>query len=685
MLVLAAGVGWAETTMLFHETFGNNTGSARTWDDSYSVKSGVSNVYSGITSYTVSNAKQSKNTGGYVQSGLNQSAQGTDAYIIIGPLNVADYNSLGVTYYWKAGSIKGTYSTHLYYATSANGTYSEVTGTGAGATTFVQRSYTMPQAAQVSTLYLKIVWNTSNTQAVIDEVELTGTYAGGSTTTYSISGTGTTTGGEITASQTSGIIAGSTVTLTATPDTGYELTEFFVGATDVFSNMTDNGDGSYSYVLTVNADVTLSATFSPVSGGSTEYVLVENASDLVAGSEYIIANEDGSVLMGALNGSGDTYANEVTSGFSTSSDYKTITLESYCTAMKLTLGGNAGAWTLNNGSGYIAYTKTNTSSNNYLMLVSNASDNGATWAISGFPSSQTLISNVYNTSRSIRYNSQNTRFAAYVSGQAAVALYKKVEAPKTYDVTVTQGAHGTITVSPVGEKVVNSGDKITVTADPDPGYELDTWTITGAQESAPDSNDQITATGNVTITATFSKIQYSITNVVKTNGEDNGNGGGLNNFTGVSTVNGVWGAQIGDVVTFTADTYQGYQMLQSGISIKDADGNDVSFTFEPNNGNRVTFTMPASNVTVTANFTYYRPTLKLAGRFNGNTSWRTGSTARPEFGYDSQSDKYTIYAYFTGEGEGNYFFLTSDNDEKHPTSSGNWQCQLRHRQRRLQD
>ena len=47
------------STTLFHESFGNNTGSARVWNDSYSVKSGVSEVYSGITGYTISNAKQS--------------------------------------------------------------------------------------------------------------------------------------------------------------------------------------------------------------------------------------------------------------------------------------------------------------------------------------------------------------------------------------------------------------------------------------------------------------------------------------------------------------------------------------------------------------------------------------------------------------------------------------------------
>ncbi len=166
-----------QSGLLYGESFGNNTGSQRDWSDSYSVKSGVSDVYSRITGYTITNAKQSKNTVGSTNSGLVQSTQGTDASIIIGPLKVADYKNLSLTYQWRAVSIKETYSTTAYYATSANGSYTELTGTGNGATTFVTRSYTLPAAAQVATLYLKIVWNTSNTQGVIDEVQLSGTSA----------------------------------------------------------------------------------------------------------------------------------------------------------------------------------------------------------------------------------------------------------------------------------------------------------------------------------------------------------------------------------------------------------------------------------------------------------------------------------------------------------------------------
>ena len=182
LLLFALVVGstslWAKT-VLFHETFGDNANSARVWNDSYSVKSGVWNVYSGITEYTVSNVKQGKNTTGSTLSGLNQSSEGTDAYIVIGPLNVEKYDQLKVTYKWKAASIKGTYFTSLAYKTSAGGDFTTVKTYGntagaesAGATSFIDADYTLPAAASVSTLYLKITFNTSNTQAIIDEVEL---------------------------------------------------------------------------------------------------------------------------------------------------------------------------------------------------------------------------------------------------------------------------------------------------------------------------------------------------------------------------------------------------------------------------------------------------------------------------------------------------------------------------------
>ena len=164
-----------EMVTLFSESFGNNTSSARDWKDSYKDQGGISSVYSGST-YTITNAKQSKNTVGKTNSGLIQTTQNKDAIFEIKDLNVAAYSDLSVSYYWKASSIKGTYSTSLYYSKDGGTTYTEVEKTaGNGATTFVEVTYTLPADAVLSNLCLKVVFNTSNTQAVIDEFVLKGT------------------------------------------------------------------------------------------------------------------------------------------------------------------------------------------------------------------------------------------------------------------------------------------------------------------------------------------------------------------------------------------------------------------------------------------------------------------------------------------------------------------------------
>ena len=177
-LVAGSSSVWAQT-VLFHETFGNNSGSARNWQDSYSVKSGVAKVYGEVDAYTVTGAKQSKNNVGATDSGLLQTTANTEASIIIGPLNVVGYENLTLSYKWNAASTKKTYSTSVAYATSSTSdyttikTYGNTTGaTSLGATSFIDCDYTLPAAASVSTLYLKISFNTSNTQALIDEVDL---------------------------------------------------------------------------------------------------------------------------------------------------------------------------------------------------------------------------------------------------------------------------------------------------------------------------------------------------------------------------------------------------------------------------------------------------------------------------------------------------------------------------------
>ena len=163
-----------EIVTLFSESFGDNSSSARAWIDSYKEQGGINSVYSGST-YTITNAKQSKNTMGNTKSALVQSSTGTDAVFEVKSLDVSSYSDLTVSYFWKAGSIKGTYSTSLYYSIDEGKTYTEVEkDSGTGATSFVEVKYTLPAAAVSSKLCLKVVFNTSNAQAHIDDFVLKG-------------------------------------------------------------------------------------------------------------------------------------------------------------------------------------------------------------------------------------------------------------------------------------------------------------------------------------------------------------------------------------------------------------------------------------------------------------------------------------------------------------------------------
>ncbi len=273
------------------------------------------------------------------------------------------------------------------------------------------------------------------------------------------------------------------------------------------------------------------------------------------------------------------------------------------------------------------------------------------------------------------YNDQDWRcYLSYSTNIAntRVAFYKKVEAivEKAYDVTVTQATGGTITATPVGEKVVDAGDKITVTATPDTGYELTAWTITGASESAPDANDQITATGNVTITATFSKVKYAISTAV-----DPAGAGEVWMQGGFETINNVATSTFGTTVTVKLHTNSGYMV--DGITVVDTDNNEIgtTLTSTENDGKTYTFTMPASAVTITGHFAVYHPTLKMGGLVNGS-EWISSADNAPAFTYDSDADKYTISAYFTGnrdeQGTCDYFFLFEDGTAKYPSASGNF-------------
>lgn len=145
----------------------------------------------------------------------------------------------------------------------------------------------------------------------------------------------------------------------------------------------------------------------------------------------------------------------------------------------------------------------------------------------------------------------------------------------TYSVSsaVSPSGGGSVTLG------ANSGyynTKISISASAATGYHFVSWNASGGtitDSSATQTTFTLPAS-NSTVTATFAKTDYTVTTQVDPSG-----GGTLT--ASPST------AQMGDTVTLTPTPASGYQF----------DGYTTSVTVTNN-----TFTMPASNVTVTANF-----------------------------------------------------------------------------------
>ena len=444
LLLVSFGNAWGESTVLFHETFGNNTGSARVWSDTYSVKSGVSDVYSGV-SYTMTNVKQGKNTTGYTQSGLNQSVQATDAVFEFGPLDVSNYKDLSLSYYWKAASISKTYSTQIYYKTSKDGSYTGVSHSASGATSFVPVSVDLPEVAnKVSTLYLKIVFNTSNTQAIIDEVELTGTLdATGTDPILSVSPATIDFGevyqnAEIDAKEVTVSFANLTTNDVAAAISGsifgIDKTGSFTSGDKIIITPNTATIGEYEETLTISATgideqkvtVTMNVVPAPV---TKNYTIVTDASTLKAGDIIVIGatKDNKSYVAGALDGkylsSGEAQVNDGILSASGGTEF--------------TLGGEADSWTLTSTAGTLGAT---TAGN---LTFDGTKDNFVgTWTISIDEDNNAIISSTNEGYGRFLYNVNNPRFLTYTSNTSASMLLPKIYR-KVVNATITSTGYAT--------------------------------------------------------------------------------------------------------------------------------------------------------------------------------------------------------------------------------------------------
>ena len=151
-----------------------------------------------------------------------------------------------------------------------------------------------------------------------------------------------------------------------------------------------------------------------------------------------------------------------------------------------------------------------------------------------------------------------------------------------YSIEVTQPTEGGIIAVADNKTTAHVGETVTLTATPAEGYEFEKWSVTYGESGTVEVSNDGTFTmpaADVTVTATFTAIDYNITVTPPTGGT-----------ISVSAET----ANKGDGITLTATPNANY--VFSSWSVTYGEGNTVTVT---NN----TFTMPAANVIVSAVFT----------------------------------------------------------------------------------
>ena len=150
-----------------------------------------------------------------------------------------------------------------------------------------------------------------------------------------------------------------------------------------------------------------------------------------------------------------------------------------------------------------------------------------------------------------------------------------------YNVTVTAADNGTVALQG-DETLFAEGETVNLTITPNPGYEVgEVYYMNGTQKVVIEGTSFTMPAYDVEIHATFTAINYTITVTQGENGT----------IAADKTT-----AHVGDVVTLTNTPKEDCVFVS--YTVTDAEGNPI--TVENNQ-----FTMPASNVTVTATFRAY--------------------------------------------------------------------------------
>lgn len=455
--------------------------------------------------------------------------------------------------------------------------------------------------------------------------------------------------------------AGNIVNFGINASLGYVFTGITATSEDGQSTvleLTDNGDGSYSFVMPDN-DVTLSATFDRVIGDI--FDLVTSGSQIVEGATYIIVSQNHDVVMKHKSKTESTFqgAPIVDWPLGDTDKSKVRVDDNACffrmDDLTLNTSNNYKSAYMNTLVGYIGYNEYDGTTGKVITTPDMSGYNRATMYISGATTGEKnylcTFDSIGTPNRTIRYEVGTNSFKIINynnNTDERVWLYKLAESYHNISTVCTPPEGGSITVN---SSSAQADEVVTFSVTTNEGYNFEGVSVTYTDGTSGtialtdngNGNYSFTMPDNaVTITAEFSVIPvgYAITT------ECIPGGGGychlyVNNVNYGASAN----AMPDETVAVWVGTNYGYR-IASVTAVNTTTGETVTLTLDPNNsndaGNTYTFTMPVGNVHITAKF---YENLFLLGTAMGRTGW---CASGPEFTFDPVNDQYYIDVYFKG-------------------------------------
>ena len=377
-----------------------------------------------------------------------------------------------------------------------------------------------------------------------------------------------------------------------------------------------------------NSTIVTSQSYSISSGGDKIYRKVTSSDDFVNGKKYILVYEETPAFMGAISTTSTKYGLSITGPSITNNK---VNIAGYADIKELTLTKDGDNLSFHNGDGYLCWI-----SGNSLNVEENIS-NKSKWTASGDASSGFTLTNVFDTSRELKYNSTSgqLRFACYTSGMKRAVLYvqdstdpelsvspnelsinvpyNESSASATFTVTGSNLTSSSVSVDANGADFSVSPTSIPVA---DGSVNQDVTVTYNGTSTTPVTGTVTVTSGDLsqTVTVTAQKeLPPPPTMTVSTNSLTVGANGNSFNVTA---------SNLTEALTVTAST--GFSVNPTSLATDATYPAAVNVTYTGQalsaTGN-VTVSNTADNLTETVNVTYvYDGNMYIVGDVN-NTSW----------------------------------------------------------------